>query len=77
MEFNINDLITKDKKTIEDGGQTQAKRGRPKKDKPKKNAVAVYFDDDIYQQIEDKASAVGLTKGAYIASLVFRDLKND
>ncbi|MDD5406948.1 MAG: hypothetical protein PHE73_08440 [Sulfurovaceae bacterium] len=74
MEFNVNDLLTKDKKTIEQGGHVQNKGGRPKVEKVKNKRVTAYFTDEDFALLKQKAN--GLSLAAFISSLVLEHIKN-
>ncbi len=75
MEFDINNLITLDKKTIEDGGHTVT-RGRPKSTKPKRDQrIAVYLTSDEMKQLELLAHEDDMTVSTMVRKLVLKGLK--
>jgi predicted transglutaminase-like cysteine proteinase len=75
MEFDINKLITKDKKTIEDGGHTKITRGRPKSTKPKRDQrIAVYLTKDEMSRLENLADEDDITVSTMIRKLVLKGL---
>ena len=75
MEFDINNLITKDKKTIEDGGHTQIPRGRPKSTKPKRDQrIAVYLTSDEMQKLENLAELDDITVSTMVRKLVLKSI---
>lgn len=54
-EFNINNLLSKDTKTIEKGGHTKKKIGRPKSNAPIKNKrVSSYLTDEEKELFDNK-----------------------
>ncbi len=76
MEFNINDLITKDKKTIEDGGHKPTPRGRPKSTKPKRDQrIAVYLTAEEMKQLELLAEDDDITVSTLVRKLVIKNLR--
>ncbi|HIP27768.1 MAG TPA: hypothetical protein EYG82_01165 [Sulfurovum sp.] len=75
MEFDINKLITKDKKTIEDGGHAPLTRGRPKSTKPKRDQrIAVYLTGDEMKQLETLAEEDDITVSTMVRKLVLKSL---
>jgi len=75
MEFDINNLITKDKKTIEDGGHTQVTRGRPKSTKPKRDQrIAVYLTTEEMNKLETLAEEDDITVSTMVRKLVLKSL---
>ena len=75
MEFDINNLITLDKKTIEDGGHTVT-RGRPKSNKPKRDQrIAVYLTSDEMKQLELLANEDDMTVSTMVRKLVLKGLR--
>ncbi|MFA5428463.1 MAG: hypothetical protein WC279_09710 [Sulfurimonas sp.] len=73
MKFDIDDLLSIDKKTIEQGGHVKIKGGRPKTQYPKKS-INAYFTEDQIVAIKNRAAALDLNVSTYIASLVLKDL---
>jgi len=74
--FDVEALITKDKKTIEQGGQIKKRVGRPTK-KNKKVRVAVYFNEDDYNRLVDVAENMGLSLSYVIGSNALKSLKGE
>jgi len=75
MEFDINKLITKDKKTIEDGGHATVPRGRPKSTKPKRDQrIAVYLTIEEMQKLENLAELDDITVSTMVRKLVLKTL---
>ncbi len=75
MEFDINKLITKDKKTIEDGGHALAPRGRPKSTKPKRDQrIAVYLTAEEMRKLEKLAELDDITVSTMVRKLVLKSL---
>jgi hypothetical protein len=75
MEFDINNLITKDKKTIEDGGHAQAPRGRPKSTRPKRDQrIAVYLTTEEMRKLEALAEEDDITVSTMVRKLVLKSL---
>lgn len=76
MEFDINQLLTADKKTIEDGGHAVA-RGRPKSTKPKRDQrIAVYLTVDEMKHVETLAEEEDITASTLVRKLVLKNLKS-
>jgi len=78
--FDINHLITADKKTIEHGGgKTKNKGGRPKAKEPKNKKVMSNFTEKEYLRIKEEAENNGISLANFIRIIVLKNtrVKND
>lgn len=74
MGFDINDLMSQDKKVIRNI-KKEKKQGRPKKEVTKKNIVTTYLTDDENEKIRDLVEKSGMTLAAYIRRLILEKIK--
>jgi len=67
-EFNINNLITKDVKTIENGGgEAPRKGGRPALKNKKSEKIMAYFTEEEKQKIQEVADSKNLSISKFVA----------
>ena len=75
-EFDINKLITADKKTIEQGGdRSQNKGGRPKVKEPKNKKVMSNFTEKEYLIIKEEAENSDMSLANFIRISVLQRIK--
>jgi len=73
MGFDIEDLMSKDKKVIRDVEKPK-KQGRPKKEVTKKNIVTTYLTDDENEKFRELIEESGLTVAAYLRNLIMEKI---
>ena len=74
MGFDINDLMSKDKKVIRDI-KKEKKQGRPKKEVTKKNIVTTYLTDDENEKLRDLVEESGMTLAAYVRRIIKKEIE--
>lgn len=74
MAFDINDLMSKDKKTIRNIDKPEKKQGRPKKEVTKKNIVTTYLTDEENQKFRNLVDETGLTVAEYLRRLIAKEI---
>lgn len=74
MGFDINDLMSQDKKVIRDVKKGK-KQGRPKKEVTKKNIVTTYLTDDENEKLRDLVEESGMTLAAFVRKIILEKIK--
>ena len=74
MGFNIEDLMSKDKKVIRDTSKEEKKQGRPKKEVTRNNIVTTYLNDDEKSKLTKKVEKSGLGMAAYLRKLIMEQI---
>ena len=74
MGFNIEDLMSKDKKVIRDTSKEEKKQGRPKKEVTKNNIVTTYLTDDENDKFRAQVEKSGLGIAAYLRKLIMEQI---
>jgi len=69
MSFDINDLMSQDKKVIRDV-KKEKKQGRPKKEVTKKNIVTTYLTDSENENLRNLVEESGMTLAAYVRKII-------
>lgn len=69
MEFNIDNLISSDKNTIEEKGKLKSKGGRPRINEVKNKRVMVYFTKKEYDQLFEKSLNQEMSLSNFIRTL--------
>ena len=70
MGFDIEDLMSKDKKVIRDTSKEEKKQGRPKKEVTRNNIVTTYLTDSENSEFRKNVEKSGLGVAAYLRSLI-------
>jgi len=74
MGFDINDLMSQDKKVIRDV-KKEKKQGRPKKEITKKNIVTTYLTDEEKEKLNYIVEESGMTLAAYVRRIILQNIK--
>ncbi len=77
QEFNINNLISKDTKTIEDGGgEEKGKGGRPKLSpgQKKNKRVMAYFTEKEMEALQELAKEKGISLSNFVRMSALKGL---
>jgi len=74
MGFDINDLMSQDKKVIRDV-KKEKKQGRPKKEVTKKNIVTTYLTDEEKEKLNYIVEESGMTLAAYVRRIILQNIK--
>jgi len=75
MNFDINDLMSDDKKKIRDTNEPARKQGRPTKDNKRKNIAATYLSDDEKKLLDAKIHEEDRSVATYLRQLILKDLR--
>jgi len=72
MGFNINDLMSQDKKNIRN---VKKKQGRPKKKVTKKSIVTTYLTEQENEDLRGLVEESGLTLAAFVRKIIKNEIQ--